>query len=162
MIDTTNITNWTRWDEKEQRGVNRGYSQAYRNENREDYAARISTSTYEHLDESRVSITIETPDGKETETFNGTETLDTYVDQAETVARNFMESNPCERTGNRNAVEALTDVMKELRETGCPPQHDADLRGWTTVRGSIGFALRPESHNDDGPNDVLNNPQRAD
>lgn len=162
MIDTTTIPNWTTWDEKTTTGVNRGDTQAYRNTNRADYAVRISTRTYESLGKSHVAVTTHTPDGNETQSFNGTDDVSGYVEQSETIARQFMEANPCDRAGDRETIEVLTDLMNALRDGGCPPQHDADIRGWTTSHGSVGFALRPESHTSTDANNTVNNPQNAD
>lgn len=160
MIDTEGVPNWRRWEAKEQRGVNRGYEQAYINENRADHYVLISTREFEYHDEYKVTVKFSTDD---TQRFEGTPSdADALLADAESAARDWMCDHPCDREGSeRDAVELLTDLLNALRDEDLVPQHDADMTGWTGARGSTGFSLRPLVEAADGY-ETTDDPREAD
>ena len=152
MVDIEGLQNWTRWAEKEESGMNRGYAQAYLNRSRADHFVLIGTRELEYKDEYKVTVKPHTngdwkPDWSSDRTENFTGPLseaDALQAEAEDYAREFMADHPCEREGEiRDAVEALSDLIVALRDEGLVPQHDCGLSGWTGRRGSTGYSLAP-------------------
>ena len=157
-------TNWRRWTEKEQRGVNRGYDNAFINTSR--FTNRVFVSELpEYMDyEAKVVVQsgLDNNDGvfnmdaeKEVRRFDSTALA---MDEA----FDIMEGTQASRDGSkRSAVEVLTDLHEALAEHGLVAQHDANKRGWTKKKGFTGFSLRALSGSPEDY-DTIRNPQKAD
>lgn len=144
-VDTDTIPNWTRWRAKEERGVNRGYTQAYINENNANYRAFISVNDRRYQDERTITSIRQTD--AEDSGFTGYDkdrVEHDSIEDAEAALHEWMNNHPCERSDEgRTPAEVLSDLRLALEEEGVVPQHDADITGITGARGSTGFSLRP-------------------
>lgn len=155
-------TNWRRWTEKENGGVNGGHSQAYINTSR--FTNRVLLSEARDFLDYAAKVTVQS--GRDNGgVFNrkaekDVENFDS-ISAAEEYAREQMAGMPVSRDGDkRTAVEVLTDVHEALGDQGLVAQHDADKTGWTKAMGSTGFSLKPyigtpeENEGADDPRDA--------
>ena len=156
-------TNWRRWTEKEQRGVNRGYDSAFINTSR--FTNRVFVSELpEYMDYEAKVVVQSGLDNSGGLNANAEKEVNRFDSTALAMDEAFdiMEGTQASRErSKRSAVEYLTDLHEALAEHGLVAQHDAKKRGWTTGMGSTGFSLRalsgsPEDH------ETTRNPQEAD
>ncbi len=159
MIETADLPNWQRWGAKEDSGINRGYTQAYRNTSRADHFVLLTLRNSDYDDE--VTVTVKPYDNgdwkpdwsaEDEQTFTGQDSdREEILTDAEQYACEWMSNHPCTRgEGNRDDIEFLTDLFAALEDEGLVMQHDASVDGWKSPdhMDSTSHNIRPLVHDE--------------